>query len=123
VEGLSEALADELRPLGLNVIIVEPGPFRTDFLSRESLRFGATAIADYDARREQVRAAFEQRSGKQPGDPVKLSEALVRLAGESAPPLRFIAGSFAFETANTKLAQVKSDFDRWRELSLRLDYS
>jgi hypothetical protein len=70
-----------------------------------------------------VRAAFEQRSGKQPGDPVKLSEALVRLAGESAPPLRFIAGSFAFETANTKLAQVKSDFDRWRELSLSLDYS
>ncbi len=122
VEGFSESLAREVAPFGIFVTIVEPGPFRTDFLSPGSLRFGATAIGDYDPRRNQARAAFEQRSGKQPGDPVKLSEALVRLAGEAAPPLRFIAGSFAFETANAKLAQVKSDFDRWRELSLSLDY-
>lgn len=122
VEGFSESLAREVAPFGIFVTIVEPGPFRTDFLSPESLRFGATAIGAYDARRNQARAAFEQRSGKQPGDPIKLSDALVRLAGEAAPPLRFVAGSFAFETANAKLAQVKSDFDRWRELSLSLDY-
>jgi NAD(P)-dependent dehydrogenase (short-subunit alcohol dehydrogenase family) len=123
VEGFSESLAREVAPFGIFVTIVEPGPFRTDFLSPESLRFGGKAIADYDPRRNPARAAFEQRSGKQPGDPVKLSEALVRLAGEAAPPLRFLAGSFAVETANAKLAQVKSDFERWRELSLSLDYS
>src|SRR6202008_4452768 len=80
VEGFSESLARQVAPLGIFLTLVEPGPFRPDFLSPESLRFGATAIADYDVRPTQARAAFEQRSGKQPGDPVKLSDALLRLA-------------------------------------------
>lgn len=122
VEGFSESLAREVAPFGIFVTIVEPGPFRTDFLSRQSLRFGGTRIDDYDARRDQVRAAFEDRNGKQAGDPVKLAEALVRLANESAPPLRFIGGSFAFDTANAKVAQMKADFETWKELSLSLDY-
>lgn len=122
IEGFSESLAREVAPFGIFVTIVEPGPFRTDFLSRQSLRFGATHIADYDGRRDKVRAAFEDRSGQQPGDPVKLAEAVIRLASELNPPLRFLGGAFAFETASAKIAQMKSDFDTWKEVTLSLDY-
>jgi len=122
LEGFSEALAVELAPFGIFVTLVEPGPFRTDFLTRESLRFGATAIADYDERRARVRANFEDRSGKQPGDPVKLAEAVVRLANEEKPPMRFIAGAFALDTTAKKLAAMTADLDNWRAVSAATDY-
>jgi NAD(P)-dependent dehydrogenase (short-subunit alcohol dehydrogenase family) len=122
VEGFSESLAREVAPFGIFVTIIAPGPFRTDFLSQESLRFGGTPIPDYDSRRAQVRSAFEGRSGKQPGDPVKLADALVRLAGEARPPMRFIAGAFAFETAEKKYREVLDERGTLRGLSLGTDF-
>ena len=122
LEGFSEALAAELAPFGIFVTIVEPGPFRTDFLTRESLRFGDIAVADYDERRARVRATYETRSGKQPGDPVKLADAIVRLANEAQPPLRFVAGAFAVGIADKKLARVRDDLEAWRALSVATDY-
>ncbi|MBV8804044.1 MAG: SDR family NAD(P)-dependent oxidoreductase [Sinobacteraceae bacterium] len=122
LEGFSEALAAELAPFGIFVTIVEPGPFRTDFLTRESLRFSGIAVADYDERRARVRATYETRSGKQPGDPVKLADAIVRLANEAQPPLRFVAGAFAVGIADKKLARVRDDLEAWRELSVATDY-
>lgn len=122
LEGFSEALAAEVAPFGIFVTIVEPGPFRTDFLTKESLRFGAHTISDYDDRRDRVRGGFETRSGQQPGDPVKLAEAVVRLAHEDKPPMRFVAGVFALGIAEKKLANVKTDLDQWRALSAATDY-
>ena len=122
LEGFSEALAAELAPFGIFVTIVEPGPFRTDFLTRESLRFGGIAVADYDERRARIRDTYETRSGKQPGDPVKLADAIVRLANEAQPPLRFVAGAFAVGIADKKLARVRDDLEAWRALSVATDY-
>jgi NAD(P)-dependent dehydrogenase (short-subunit alcohol dehydrogenase family) len=122
VEGFSESLAGELAPFGIHVTIVEPGPFRTDFLTPESLRFVAHKVADYTERRDAMRASFEQRNGKQPGDPVLLAEALVRLAGEAKPPLRFTAGAMAVNGLDAKLAAMKAELDRWRELALATDF-
>ncbi|HVY82158.1 MAG TPA: oxidoreductase [Steroidobacteraceae bacterium] len=122
LEGFSEALAAEVAPFGIFVTLIEPGPFRTDFLSRESLRFGGQAIPDYDERRPRVQASFEDRSGKQPGDPVKLAEAVVRLANEEKPPMRFIAGEFALSTTEKKLAAMKAEIDQWRAASVATDY-
>lgn len=123
LEGFSESLATEVAPFGIFVTIVEPGPFRTDFLTLESLRFAANGIADYDERRARVRATFEDRSGKQPGDPVKLAEAVVQLAGEAKPPMRFLAGAFALGVAEKKLAAMRADFENWRTLSAATDYT
>jgi len=123
LEGFSEGLAGDVAPFGIFVTIVEPGPFRTDFLTRESLRFGETPIADYDERRAARQAAFETRNGKQPGDPVKLAEAIVRLAHEPKPPARFIGGAFALEVMDKKLAAVKADIDSWRAVSAATDYT
>jgi len=121
LEGFSESLAKEVAPFGISVTIVEPGPFRTDFLTPESLRHGENRIADYDDRRGQLRAAWEERNGLQPGDPAKLADALVHLAIEPQPPLRFLAGSIAVQAAEEKLAGMRAEIERWRQLSLGTD--
>jgi NAD(P)-dependent dehydrogenase (short-subunit alcohol dehydrogenase family) len=122
VEGFSEALAQELEPFGIHVTIIEPGPFRTDFLKPESLRFVANEVADYDERRTAMRASFEQRNGKQAGDPVRLAEAIVTLSREAAPPMRFAAGAMAVSAMDAKVAGMKAELDRWRALGVSTDY-
>jgi NAD(P)-dependent dehydrogenase (short-subunit alcohol dehydrogenase family) len=121
LEGFSESLAQEIAPFGILVTIVEPGPFRTDFLSAESIRFGARAVGDYDERRAALRASFEQRNGRQPGDPIKLAEAVVHLASEPEPPMRFVAGSIAFDSIQAKLVDMQSELEHWRPLSVGTD--
>ena len=121
LEGFSEALAKEIAPFGLYVTIIEPGPFRTDFLKPESLRFGQTRISDYDDRRAQLLAGLAARNGRQPGDPSRLADAIVRLANESAPPLRFLAGSMAVSAAEQKLSGMRAELDKWRQLSAGTD--
>ena len=122
VEGFSESLAQELAPFGIHVTLIEPGPFRTDFLTPESMRFAAVEVADYDDRRAQMRASFEQRNGKQAGDPVRLAEAIVTLSKEAAPPMRFAAGAMAVSATDAKAASLKAELDRWRELGLGTDF-
>jgi NAD(P)-dependent dehydrogenase (short-subunit alcohol dehydrogenase family) len=122
LEGFSEALAREVAHFGIRVTILEPGPFRTDFLAPRSLRISSAPIHDYDDRRAQVRSTFENRDGRQPGDPVKLASAIIRLANEEHPPLRFLGGSFACTTADAKLKDTRTEFDRWRDLSKSLDF-
>ena len=122
VEGFSESLAAELAPFGIHVTIVEPGPFRTDFLTPESIRFAALGLPDYDARRTAMRASFEQRNGNQPGDPVRLAEAIVALSNEVAPPMRFAAGAMAVAAMDAKVASLKAELDRWRALGVATDF-
>ena len=122
VEGFSESLAQELEPFGIHVTIIEPGPFRTDFLKPESLKFAASEVADYDERRGAMRASFEQRNGKQAGDPVRLAEALVTLSNEAAPPMRFAAGAMAVGAMDAKTVSLKAELERWRALGIATDY-
>ena len=122
VEGFSESLAAELAPFGIHVTIVEPGPFRTDFLTSESIRFAAQELPDYDASRPAMRASFEQRNGNQPGDPVRLAEAIVALSNEVAPPMRFAAGAMAVAAMDAKVASLKAELDRWRALGVATDF-
>jgi NAD(P)-dependent dehydrogenase (short-subunit alcohol dehydrogenase family) len=109
LEGISESLSREMSPFGLSVTLVEAGPSRTDFLTRESLRFGDNAAADYDHWRAQLRASFERRNGHQPGDSAKLAEAIVGLASEARPPMRFFAGSVAVDLAGAKRAAMQPE--------------
>ena len=121
MEGFSECLAKEVAPLGIFLTIVEPGPFRTDFLKAESARYQTTGLADYGTRRQQLMASTAQRNGNQPGDPARLAQAMLQLAEVAAPPLRFLAGAIAVGAASAKLTAWSAEVAAWRELSIGCD--
>ena len=121
VSGFSEGLAAELKPLGIFVTVVEPGYFRTDFLDPSSMRFGSEEIADYAEVTAAIRDGYAQRNHKQPGDPAKLAQALLRLADVSAPPVHFAVGSDAVEIVRTKLDAWRQELEAWKDLSASAD--
>lgn len=123
IEGFSEALAKEVAQFGVAVTIVEPGPFRTDFLDDSSIRIGARNVAEYGAFAAQTRAAYLDRNHKQPGDPAKLAQALLVLATTEHPPLHYIAGSDGLARYESKLATTRAELDKWRQLTLSTDYA
>ncbi|MGF6600751.1 NAD(P)-dependent dehydrogenase (short-subunit alcohol dehydrogenase family) [Paraburkholderia sp. GAS448] len=122
IEGFSEALAQEIADFGLKLTIVESGAFRTDFLDDRSLRRGTHALNDYDDFRAKANAVFEARNHNQVGDPDKLGLALVQIANETDPPLRFVAGADALKVVDDKLDYVAREVERWRELSRSTDF-
>jgi NAD(P)-dependent dehydrogenase (short-subunit alcohol dehydrogenase family) len=121
VEGLSEALAQELAPLGLGVTIVEPGPFRTDWAGR-SLKQTGQAIDAYTETAGKRRATISGYSGKQPGDPVRAAQAIIDAVRSPAPPLRLPLGAMALETALKKLTSMHANFAAWEQAARGADY-
>jgi NAD(P)-dependent dehydrogenase (short-subunit alcohol dehydrogenase family) len=121
VEGISESLALEVAPLGIKVIIVEPGPFRTDWAGR-SLLESKTTIPDYDSTAGQRRRQSRERSGKQQGDPVRAGEAIIKAVQSPNPPLHLILGKPALDLGHKKLDALRKDFDTWRRISLSADF-
>jgi NAD(P)-dependent dehydrogenase (short-subunit alcohol dehydrogenase family) len=122
VEGLSEALHDELAPLGIHVTVVEPGYFRTDFLDGTSLVASRTQIADYAETAGAVRAHATTLNHKQPGDPDRLARAIVTLAMADDPPLRLPLGTDAVARIEAKHGFVERELARWRELAASTDF-
>lgn len=121
LEGFSEALAQEVRPLGIWVTIVEPGYFRTDFLDASSLDTEANVIADYDATVGAVRARASDINHAQPGDPVKAAAAIVDIASAAEPPVHLLLGTDCVAAAEAKIADLQADIDAWRTLSTSTD--
>lgn len=120
VEGLSESLSIEVAPLGIKVLIVEPGPFRTDWAGR-SLLESKIVIGDYAQTAGERRRQTHARSGKQQGDPVRAAEAIIKAVNSANPPLHLLLGRSALELGYTKLEAVKKDFDTWRQTTLDAD--
>src|SRR5256714_10738371 len=95
LEGWMESLTGEVQPFGIRTMLVEPGFFRTELLTPDSTTFAELSIEDYAERTAQTVAGWKSMDGQQVGDPAKLADALVRLAGQDEPPLRFVAGADA----------------------------
>lgn len=123
VEGLSEALAAELAPLGIKVTIVEPGYFRTDFLDPRSLSVSPNRIADYDGTAGTVREVARTLNHNQPGDPAKFGTAIVELVNAPNPPLRLAVGSDTYQGVGDKLTSVRGELDTWEALSKSTDFA
>ncbi|WP_322101871.1 oxidoreductase [Paraburkholderia sp. J41] len=121
VEGLSEALAEELRPFGIHVIIVEPGPFRTEFLGR-SITVAALEMPEYAGTAGQRRHYRDESDGHQPGDPDKAVAVILRAIDATAPPLHLPLGPIAHTTAEHKLASFRRDLDRWKSVAIATDF-
>lgn len=121
VEGISESLAIEVKPLGIKVIVVEPGPFRTDWSGRSILE-SKTVLHDYDQTAGERRKKTKEGSGKQVGDPVRAGEAIIKAVESNDPPLHLVLGKMALELAYKKLETVKKDLDTWKDTSLSADF-
>jgi NAD(P)-dependent dehydrogenase (short-subunit alcohol dehydrogenase family) len=120
IEGWIESLAPEVAPFGIHTMLVEPGFFRTELLSPESTNYAEASIDDYAERAEQTVAAWNGMNGQQGGDPAKLANALVQLASQDIPPLRWVAGADAVATIEQKAKDLLAQADAYRELSSNL---
>ena len=123
VEGITEALHAELKPLGIHATVVEPGYFRTDFLDASSLVVGKDIIGDYDETSGKVRRAAVDMNHNQPGDPDKLAKALVALVDEQTPPLRLPLGTDTLKAIADKNAYVTTETETWKALSASTDFA
>jgi hypothetical protein len=101
-------------------MVVEPGFFRTELLSPESTKYAESSIGDYTERTEQTVTAWKSMNGQQGGDPAKLADALIRLAAQDEPPLRFPAGADAVTTFENRAKLLLEQADANRELSSSL---
>ncbi|MBB4004613.1 oxidoreductase [Aurantimonas endophytica] len=121
VEGVSEALADELQPFGIRVIIVEPGPFRTEFLGR-STTMAARQMPEYAASSGKRRRYRETNDGNQAGDPDKAVAVILQAVDAEEPPLHLPLGPVAYAIAERKLRAFKADMDAWRDIAIHTDF-
>ena len=121
VEGISESLAIEVKPLGIDVLIVEPGPFRTNWAG-PSIKQSATRINAYASTAGERRKQTEARSGSQAGDPVRGAQAIIDAALSDTPPLRLLLGRTALELARKKLDLLRNDFDTWESTTIAADF-
>src|SRR5262250_3248267 len=122
VEGISEALSIELAPLGIHATVVEPGYFRTDFLSAQSLSSTAVRIDDYADTVGKMRAFVAAADHQQAGDPRRLAQAIVKLAAAPKPPTRLALGSDTVARIEEKHRDVERELDLWRPVSLSTDF-
>jgi NAD(P)-dependent dehydrogenase (short-subunit alcohol dehydrogenase family) len=121
VEGFSEALAAEMAPLGVKVTIVEPGPFRTDFLGRSAALI-ERVIPDYAESVGKTREYYDNMPGKQPGDPLKAVHAMMDVADSPDPPLHLLLGALAYNRFKGKLDRLHDEMAAYEKVSLGADF-
>jgi short-subunit dehydrogenase len=121
VEGLSEALAQELAPLGIHVTVIEPGPFRTDFLGRSGVE-AEQRIPEYDDTAGKAREYLNSQSGKQPGDPLRAVHAMMAVVESPNPPLHLILGALALKRFRAKMDQWQKEIAEWESTTTGADF-
>jgi NAD(P)-dependent dehydrogenase (short-subunit alcohol dehydrogenase family) len=122
LEGVSEALYGEVAPLGINVTIVEPGPFRTDFIGR-SLDRAATSMEAYQPTVGKFLQFLNTIEGKQPGDPDKAAQVLIQVVNSEKPPLRLVLGKYAYSKFRQKIASLTQELDDWEAIAANTDFA
>jgi NAD(P)-dependent dehydrogenase (short-subunit alcohol dehydrogenase family) len=120
LEGWMESLALDIAPFGIKTTIVEPGFFRTSLLEPTSTVWPEVTIDDYAERNEGLSAWWKEQNGKQAGDPAKLAKALISIADQNEPPLRWLAGADAVSEGERKMGDFKAQIEAYRELSSSL---
>ena len=120
LEGISEAVGKEVKPLGISVTAVAPGSFRTDWAGRSMVR-SPRSIPDYDALFDPVREARQQKSGKQLGDPVKAARAMLDVIAQDSPPAHLLLGSDAIDLVRQKLSLLANEIDQWEAITRSTD--
>lgn len=121
LEALGEAVAAETRPLGIKVTLVQPGPFRTDFVGR-SLEAGAATLPDYEGTSGKFRRLVESTRGRQQGDPTKAAAAILAAVDAASPPLRLVLGKYATDKARRRYNAGLRELEAWEGVGASADY-
>lgn len=121
INGLSEGLANDLNPLGINVSIVSPGWFRTSFAKEESIDLSKKEITDYQHIRTEHNK-FKSTDGNQIGDPDKVADVLLKLVIEPNPPINLFMGSDAYDRACYKIEALTNTMKEWKQISVSTDF-
>ncbi|XVQ08895.1 oxidoreductase [Spirillospora sp. CA-255316] len=121
IEGLSEALAAEVAPFGIKVLVVEPGAFRTAFAGERALLQSA-ALPAYEASVGPVRSDLPSTDGKQPGDPAKAAAAILRALDAEETPLRLPLGNDAADAVSASLERARAEFAAWEDVARGTDF-
>ncbi|MCQ6560493.1 SDR family NAD(P)-dependent oxidoreductase [Paenibacillus mendelii] len=122
LEGWMESLSPEVAPFDIHTTIVNPGFFRTEFLTEASSTYAKHSIEDYEDRRANYMSFFNGQNGQQSGDPIKLAKAILIIASEVQPPQRFIAGADAIGIAEQKIVDLQAQINVYRDLSSAMAY-
>lgn len=122
VEGLTESLALELAPLGIHATVVAPGFFRTEFLDAASLTRSSNIIPDYAETVGEMRKFATQANKKQPGDPIKLARAIVKVANAEKPPVHLPLGKDSLQRYREKTANFEKDIEAWYDVITGTDH-
>jgi len=121
VEGLSQSLAREVEPLGIRVLLVEPGPFRTDWAGR-SLKQSPNFIGDYEQTSGRRRRNIAGYSGTRPGDPARAAEAVIKVLESPTPPAHLVLGREGIDNVEKQLRSILHEIDDWRQTGLAADF-
>lgn len=116
LEGISEALAKEVRHLGIRVTALAPGQFRTDWAGRSMART-PRSIPDYDTVMDPIRSARQAKNGNQPGDPARAAQALLTLVAAEHPPVHLYLGEDALQLVADKMTALQAEMTAWEEVS------
>lgn len=121
LEALTEALAKEVGPLGIKVTAIEPGAFRTDWAAR-SMQESSTPIGDYDDNVGARKTLIKQFADHLPGDPRKVAEAVLMVAGLDDPPLRLLLGRDVLAAVREKIADLTASIDHWESVTKNVNF-
>lgn len=118
VAGFTEALAEEAKDFGVHATVVYPAYFRTDFLTKDSVKTPENSIEAYEAARNSEKAHLDEINGNQPNDPVKAADVLIQISKEENPPVHLLLGVGAPEFLNNKIEAITKDAKNWEDLTL-----
>ncbi|REC63058.1 short-chain dehydrogenase/reductase [Chryseobacterium pennae] len=118
VAGFTEALAEEVKDFGIHATVVYPGYFRTDFLTKDSVKTPANPIQAYEAARLSEQAHLNEINGNQPNDPRKAADVLIQISKEKNPPVHLLLGVGTMELLNNKIDILKKDAEKWENLTV-----
>jgi NAD(P)-dependent dehydrogenase (short-subunit alcohol dehydrogenase family) len=121
LEALTEALAKEVGPLGIKVTAIEPGAFRTDWAAR-SMQESSTPISDYDDNVGARKTLIKQFADHLPGDPRKVAEAVLMVAGLDEPPLRLLLGRDVLAAVREKIADLTASINHWESVTKNVNF-
>jgi NAD(P)-dependent dehydrogenase (short-subunit alcohol dehydrogenase family) len=115
-----QSLQHEVAPFGISTTIVNPGIFRTELLTTESVTYVESSLEDYADHTAEHLKSWDALNGQEAGDPAKLAQALLTIAGQERPPRRFIAGTDGIGFAEQKVADLQQQIEAFRDLSTSL---